>query len=424
VMKRMDLLQDAAARTTPSRSQRATLAALVVCEVALALMLSVSAGLLVQAFRRILHVDPGFRPENVITFRISLSDTTYDKPEKRIAYYDDLLGQLRALPGVKAAGATSAPPFGGQWGGQFEAEGGRRASVQDENPVVLRVAAAPGYFEAIGMTLVNGRFFEQRDNNGGGKAPMVVLVNETFAKYFWGEESPIGKHIRYPGGNTWFQVVGLLRDEKHYGLDQEMKPGVFLPYAVAEVTSDRNDARAFQEMSIVLRGSIDPKMLVGPAREIVRRQDPGVPMYEIQTMTEQLDRSLWARRAYSWLFGVFAMIAISLAAAGVYGTLSYAVSQRTREIGIRVALGARPGQVLGHVLLHGMALVFTGVVIGLFGALWATRLLRTLLFGLSAYDPLIYATVVLGMLGAGLLANLAPASRAARIEAMRALHFE
>jgi ABC-type antimicrobial peptide transport system permease subunit len=177
-------------------------------------------------------------------------------------------------------------------------------------------------------------------------------------------------------------------------------------------------------MSVILRGSLDPATLIGAARDVARQLDAGVPIYGIQTMTEQVDRSLWARRAYSWLFGVFALIAIVLAASGVYGVVSYAVGQRTKEIGIRVALGARPAQVVGQVLLGGMALVSIGVAGGLVGALWATRLLRTLLFGVSARDPLIYAVVVLGVLGIGLMANVVPARRAAMVDPIRALHFE
>jgi putative ABC transport system permease protein len=415
-------LQDTAARTTPSRGWRATLRALVICEIGFALMLSIGAGLLVEAFRKVLHVDPGFRPENVATFHISLPDKTYDKPELKIAYFDNLLTQLRALPGIKAAGATSAPPLGGHWGGVFEAEGGRRAGAQGENPEVLQVAATPGYFDAIGMTLLDGRTFEQQD--GKPKAPVVVMVNETFAKHFWGMGSPVGKRIRRLGGTDWYQVIGLLRDEKHDGPDKEATPSVFLPYPTAIFSADSGDARSLQDMTIILRGSIDPTMLVGAARKTVSQLDPDVPMYAVQTMTEQLDRFLWARRAYSWLFGAFAMVAILLAAAGVYGIISYAVSQRTQEIGIRMALGARPGQVLGQVLLGGMALVAIGVAAGVVGALWATRLLRTLLFGVSSYDPLIYAAVVLVVLSVGLLANLVPARRAARVDPMRALHFE
>ncbi len=343
-------LQDSAARTTSARGQRGMLGALVVCEIGLALVLCISAGLLVQAFRKVIQVDPGFRPENV------------------------------------------------------------------------KVAATPGYREAIGMTLLDGRTFDQQD--GKPDAPITVMVNETFVKHFWGTGSPVGKRIRPGGGKDWYQVIGLLRDEKHFGPDREVMPSVFLPYSTAILTSDRNDARALQQMFLILRSSVDPEMLVGTSRELVRKLDPNVPIYDVQTMTERLGRFLWARRAYSWLFGVFAMIATLLAAAGVYGIVSYAVSQRTQEIGIRMALGALPGQVLGLVLRSGMTLVSIGVAAGLAGAFWVTGLLRKLLFGVSSHDPVIYATVVLGVLCVGLLANFVPARRAASVDPIRALHFE
>ena len=219
-------------------------------------------------------------------------------------------------------------------------------------------------------------------------------------------------------------MIGFLRDEKHYGLDQEMKPGVFLPYSEAVFISDKNDARAFREMSIVLRSSIDPGTLVEPSREVLRQLNPEVPMYAIQTMTELLDRSLWVRRAYSWLFGIFAAIAILLAAAGVYGTISYAVSQRTQEIGIRMALGARPEQVLKEVLRGGMALVSAGLVAGLAGALVTNSFLKSLLFGVNPRDTIIYVCVAAGLAGVALLANFVPARRAAKVDPMRALRFE
>ncbi|MBV9267241.1 MAG: hypothetical protein JO061_13810 [Acidobacteriaceae bacterium] len=177
-------------------------------------------------------------------------------------------------------------------------------------------------------------------------------------------------------------------------------------------------------MTVILRSSIDPKTLVAPAREIVRQLDPDVPIFAIQTMAEQLDRSLWARRSYSWLFGAFALIASLLAAAGVYGMVSYTVSHRAQEIGIRIALGARPGQVLTQVLLNGMKLVWIGVAAGLFCSFWTMKMLKTLLFGVRAHDPLIYVAVVLGVLIVGLLANFVPARRAATVDPVRALHFE
>jgi ABC-type lipoprotein release transport system permease subunit len=185
-----------------------------------------------------------------------------------------------------------------------------------------------------------------------------------------------------------------------------------------------DDLRSLRLITIVLRTAVDPNVLVAPAREIVHQLDADVPMYRVQTMTERMDRALWARRAWSWVFGAFAAIAVFLAAAGVYGIVSYAVSQRTKEIGIRVAVGARPAQVLGGVLRSGMTLVAIGIAAGLAGSFWATQLLQTLLFDVSARDPLVYAAVVAGLIGVGLLANFMPARRAAAVDPMRALRSE
>ena len=407
-------LQDSGVRASLSRARRGTLRALVVSEIALALVLSVSAGLLVEAFRKVLHVDPGFRPENVITFGVTLPDVKYKEDAQRV-FFENLLDRLRAVPGVKSAGAATAIPLGGHWGNFWEAEDNPPLGPNDKNPVTLQVVATPGYFEAIGMTFLAGRPFRQQAEP---KHIREVVVNESFAKHYWNGLSPIGKRIRHSLGERkptdWYEVVGITRDEKHYGLEQEMKPGVFLSLRVNPVNW----------MNIVLRGSIDPQLLIPPSREILREMDPEIAMYEVRTMTERLDRSLWARRAYSWLFAAFAGIALLLAAAGIYGVVSYAVSQRTQEIGIRMALGAQPGQVLLEVLGSGMVLVSVGVVLGLAAAFWAVRLLQSLLFGVSSRDPVIYAAVVVGVAALGLLANFVPARRAASIDPMRALHFE
>lgn len=414
-------LQAGSTRATATRRRRAVFGALVVCEIALALIVSTSAALLVQSFRKVLQAEPGFRPENVLTFSLALPDAGYERTAEKMAYYDTLLDRIRRLPGVQAAGATSSPPFGGHWGGQFEAAG-VETGPKGEKPVVQRVAATPGYFAAIGATLLAGRTFDPMDYRPN--APLVVMVNQTFAKHFWQEESAIGKRIRYPGGQDWYEVIGLLRDERHDGLDQDVKPTVFLTYPTALDKGNRDDLRSLRLASIVVRGPADPASLVGAVREIVRELDADVPMYGVQTMSQRLDQSLWARRAYSWLFGVFALVAIFLAVAGVYGVVSYSVSRRGQEIGIRLALGARPGQVLGQMLLSGMKLVLIGVAAGLLGALWGAGLLHPLLFGVGSRDPFIYAAAAAGVAVAGLLANLLPARRAAAVDPMRALHFE
>jgi predicted permease len=382
---------------------------------ALALVLSVTAGLLVEAFRKVLHVDPGFRPENVITFGISLPDLKYKSDPQRVAFFETLLDRLRVVPGVKSVGAATATPLGGHWGNFWEAEDNPPLGPNDKNPVTLQVVATPEYFEAIGMTFLAGHPFRQGEAKP--QPTREVVVNESFAKHYWNGASPIGKRIRHTGGERkptdWFEVVGVTRDEKHYGLEQEMKPGVFLSLRVNPVNW----------MNFVMRGSMDPQLLIPPAREILREMDSEIAMYEVRTMTERLDRSLWARRAYSWLFAAFAAIALLLAA-GIYGVVSYAVSQRTREIGIRMALGAQPGQVLRQVLGSGMVLVSIGLAISLAGAFWAVRLLQSLLFGVSPRDPMIYAAMALGIALVGLAANFVPARRAASIDPTRALHFE
>jgi putative ABC transport system permease protein len=409
-------LQDSGVRASLSRARRGTLHALVVSEIALALVLSVTAGLLLEAFQKVLRVDPGFRAENVITFGITLPDVKYKEDAQRVAFFENLLDRLRAVPGVKSVGAATATPLGGHWGNFWEAEGNPPLGPNDKNPVTLQVVATPGYFEAIGMTFLAGRPFRQEEARA--QHIRTAVVNESFAKHYWNGGTPIGKRIRHTLGERkptdWIEVVGITRDEKHYGLEQEMKPGVFLPLREIPVNW----------MNIVLRGSIEPQMLIPPAREILREMDADIPMYEVRTMTERLDRSLWARRAYSWLFAAFAGVALLLAAAGIYGVVSYAVSQRTQEIGIRMALGAQPGQVLREVLGGGMVLVSVGVVVGLVGAFWAVRLLQSLLFGVNSRDPMIYSAVVLGVVLVGLMANFVPARRAASIDPMRALHFE
>jgi predicted permease len=406
-------LQDAAIRTTHSRGRRATLRGLVVIEVALALVLLISAGLLLQAFQKVLHVDPGFRPENVLTFAVNLPNTKYAKREQRSIFMDSLMERLRPIPGVKAAGAASAIPFGGHWGNFYVAEGDRPLGPNEKTPVVLQIATTPGYFDAIGMTLLSGRTFTERD--GFSQDAPVVIVNESFAKAHWPNQDAVGKHIRYSNPKSkWMEVVGVMRDEKHYGLDQEMRPGVFQPHYQLSTGG----------MTVVLRTSIDPTALMAPARDALRKIDGDLPMYAVHTMSEQLNQSLWARRAYSTLFGAFAVIALILAAAGIYGVLSYAVSQRTQEIGIRMALGAQPGQLLRETLKSGMLLVSIGVVVGILGALGAVKFLNSLLFGVSSRDPLIYGAVIAGVVGVGLLANWIPAHRAASIDPMRALRVE
>ena len=408
-------LHEAAQRASLSPGRSGTLKVLVVAETALALALLICSGLLLRAFYKVTHVDPGFRPENVLTFDLDLPEQKYAKSEQVVAFYKDLLDKLRGVPGVAAAGAASAPPLGGHIGQFFVAEGERPRGPREETPVVLQVVVTPGYFDAIGMTLAAGRQFDLHDGTSPGH--LVAMVNETFARQHWPGGAAIGKRIRYQRDTEapWWVVMGVLRDEKHYGLDGEDRPAVYLPEAELPFPLS---------LSVVMRSRSDPDALVSPARRILEGIDPDLSMFEVHRMTEQLDRSLWARRAYSWLFSAFSLVALVLAAAGIYGVISYSVSQRTHEIGIRMALGASPREVLTDVIRGGMALVAIGAAIGLAVTLAAATLLETLLFGVSPRDPSIYLVVLLTVAGVGLLANALPARRAAGLDPMRALRSE
>lgn len=409
-------LQENGARSTLSRGRTITLRGLVVAEVALALALLVSAGLVLQGFRRVSQVDPGFRTAGVMTFGIGLPSAKY-KPEQTLAFYDRLLGELRAIPGVTSAAITSAPPLGGHTGNFFAAEGARPLGPNEKNPVVLTVWATPGYLDTAGISFLGGRDITQAD--GGPPEKSVAIVNQSFLKQYWPDlKSPadaVGKRIRYSGDKTlWMPVVGVVRDEKHYGLDEDMKPAVYLPF--------RNQPR--NSFSTIIRAGVDPRSLAGAARDAVRKLDPDLPVYDVRILADRVRESLWLRRGSTWLFGAFAAVALILAAAGIYSVVSYAVSQRTHEIGIRMALGARPERVLGEVLRGGMTMVVIGIAAGIATAIATAGLLGTLLFGVNAKEPLVYAAVAGGVLLIGLLANIIPARRAASVDPMSALRSE
>jgi putative ABC transport system permease protein len=401
------------ARSTLTRGKRGVLSALVVCEIALAMILLVSSGLIVQAFRRVTSSDVGFRAENVLTFSLRPAPVRYPKPEQRYAYFHGLVERLRSMPGASDVSAASIIPLNGHSGNFFRAEAGRAIGADEKNPVVLQISALAGYCEAMGFRLIGGRWFEERDQQEG--APKVVIVNETFARHFWGHLDVVGKRIGGAQRNPdWHTVVGVMHDMRHYGADQEIRPQVFMTYRMNPTST----------MSFVVRSPSDPRALVNAAREIVQQADPDSPMFAIRTMAERMDRSLWTRRTYSWLFAVFAGVAMLLAAAGIYGVISFAVTRRTREIGIRIALGALPSQVMRGILAGGMALVAAGAAIGLIGAQFTGRLLETMLFGISPHDLGTYVLVVAVLAGVGLLANYVPARRAARVEPMQALRSE
>jgi predicted permease len=407
------VLHASSGRSTETALKRRSLSVLVVGEIALALVLLIVTGLSVLDVRALLNVDPGFTTENVLTYRIGLPRERYEESEQRLAFFNAHLEEIRALPGVQAAGAATARPLGGHWGNFFEIEGAPPLGPDEQNPVILNRVVSPGYLDAIGVTLLAGRDFTE--NDGRSEGALAVIVNETFARRFWADADPIGKRIRYPGDDVpWMTVVGVTHDTKHYGLDTPMRPGVFQPYP----------QRAAETMAIVVRSSVDPLSLANSVRRLVQARDPELPVDDVTTMSAALDESLWARRAASWLAAIFSVVALLMAVGGIYGVISYGVSQRTHEISIRMALGARGGQVLRHVMRQGSLLVSAGVVLGLGGAYAAAHAISPALFGVDPGDLRVYGVVTLILGAVTLLANFLPARRAAGLDPMSGLRGE
>jgi len=408
------------ARSSMTRGRRTLLSSLVAGEIALAVVLLIGAGLLLQAFVKVLRVDPGFRAENVLTWHLRLPEVKYQKQTELAAFYRALVDRLRVLPGVQSASAATIVPLDGHTGTFFLVEGAPPIGPNQKNPVVLTIRMMPGYLASMGITFLAGRDLTEQEQQGPGDH--AAVVNETFAKQFFpalrNPADVVGKRISFATSNpknlAWMQIVGVTRDTLHYGLEQPMKPSVFTAYG----------ANPNASLTLVLRTAGDPNSLVSAARDAIRQMDADLPMFDIRTMSERLESSEWVRRAYSWLFGSFAAVALLLAAAGIYGVIAFAVSRRTRELGIRMALGARPGQVVGSLLAGGMSLVAIGAAIGLAVAVPVTSLLGSMLFGVSHRDLLTYAAVLMVVAIVGLTANYLPARRAARVDPMQALRFE
>ena len=406
-------LDIAGQRATATPQKRRSLHVLVVAEVALTLVLLVQTCLLVTAFRYLQRQDPGFRSEKVLTYVIDLPESQYPSGDAKLAFFQDHLEQVRALPGVIKASAVDATPLGGHVGNFWEIENAPARRPDEQDPVVLQRVAFPGYLEAMGIQCLAGRSFNEQD--GLNEGSLAAIVNQTFAQRFWPNEDPVGKRIRRRDRQTpWITVVGLTRDTKHYGLEQPMRPGLFLPYAQCPVAY----------MTLVLHTEGDPLALVSSIRQIVRRSDPHLPLYGIQTMEDKLHKSLWLRRLYSSLISIFAGVALVMAMGGLYGVFSYVTNGRVREMGVRIAIGAQPNAVLWLVLKQGLRLTAIGIGVGLAGAAIAATLIRSLLLGIHMMDLMAFIVVPAALVAVALLACYIPARRAARIDPMDALRCE
>ena len=393
---------------------------LVVAEVALAVMLVIGAGLMLRSFWNLMQVDAGFRRDQLVTFGINLPQAAYPKPEARVQFFTRLLDRLRGTAGVQSVAALAGLPPKRQVDANDTDIDGYTAPADNQGPfenVDYYQAVTVGSLEALGVPVVDGRSFEPTDQAGGP----VVLINQTMARTFWKDKSPIGGRVRPGGPNTpWMTIVGVVRDVKQGGLDA--KTGTELFFNLEQLP--RVAGFAYSQMNVVMRTSLPLSSLSSQVQQAVASMDPSLPVIKLQTMDDVFSESTARPRFLAQLLGGFALLAMVLAAVGTYGILSYLVTERRREIGIRMALGANRGSVLGMVMGQGMLLAVAGVVIGVLGALGVNRVMTTLLFGVEPTDPVTIVGVVGAIAGVALLACYVPARRATLVDPMLVLRDE
>ncbi|HYL10548.1 MAG TPA: ABC transporter permease [Candidatus Acidoferrales bacterium] len=391
---------------------------LVVMEMALALVLLVGSGLMVRGFWKLLQVNPGFVSSGLLTMRASLVQALYPNTQSALQFWIRAQERLSALPGVKGVTMMSGlPPARRLNANDTEIEGLPKGPDSPIQNVDYWQFVGDRYFETMGIPLIEGRFFDQRD---GGGSPPAAIVNQAMARHFWGKESPVGRRVRPGGPNTpWFTVIGVVADVKNAGLDQPA--GTELYFAVRQMDTFGFGLRS---PNFVLRTSGDPGSLAGAARQAIAGIDPALPLANVRTMDEVLATAQSRPRFLTLLLGLFSSVALALAGVGIYGLMSYSVTQRTNEIGIRMALGAQPSDVLRLIVGHGMRLTLLGLLIGIAVAIGLTRTLASLWFGISATDPLTFATITVILAGVALLACFVPARRAMRVDPIVALRYE
>jgi putative ABC transport system permease protein len=403
------VLSACGARVTRSRDWLRQ--AMIMSEVALATMLLVGSGLMMRALTVVLAVDPGLRTANVWSGRVTLPPARYPSPDRQRAFYTEVLEQVRSLPGVRRASAVSSLPMGGSATSRGVTIEGRAPVAPNEELLALLCIAMPDYFETTGIRLLRGRTFTDRD---GPDTLPVAIVNETFVKRFLPPGDPIGRRVTLGDGaedDPWLTIVGVTADVRHMGLAAEAEAGLFIPYSQKPVPS----------MSLVARADSSPLSLTEPIRRTILRIDRDRPLFAVRTLEQVMAQSIWQSRLFTWLFAVFGAVALTLACIGVYSVISYTVTQRSREIGVRLALGAGRRQIYRLVMWHGIGPAGAGLAIGLAGSTVVGRVLRSWLQGVSITDPATYTIVALVLLSAAFAACLLPSRRAARIDPMAML---
>jgi len=388
---------------------------LVISEVAVSFLLLIGAGLLINSFLRLRHVDPGFRAEKVLTMTIVLPEVRYPDRTRRASFYDELTRRVEALPGVTSAAVVTDVPLtnsGNSVGVSIE---GRADPAPDRVPIVITRMISSNYFKTMSIPLLKGRELNEGDK---ADSPPVAVISETTARLFWPGEDPLGKRIKVgesTSSNKWLKVVGVVKDVRQYELGLEPKPQMYLPHVQNEF---------FEPRALVVRTNVDPLSLAATVRRTVWEIDKDQPVSDISSMEQVVSESVARQRFSMLLLGVFAGLALVLAAVGIYGVMSYGVAQRTREIGIRMALGAQRSDVLRLTVGQGLRLVAVGVLIGLAAAFVLTRVMVSLLFGVSPTDSTTFVTISVILISVAALASYIPALRATKVDPILALRYQ
>ncbi|HET9319127.1 MAG TPA: FtsX-like permease family protein, partial [Bryobacteraceae bacterium] len=385
--------------------------ALVVSEIALSLVLAIGAALLIKSFIKVAHVDPGFRPESVVTMQLSLPESTYPDDVKTVSFYSQLIDNCRRIPGAGAVGAVQNLPMGNENSQTaFNVEDGAQPTRRADWPFTEYSMVAGNYFQAMGIPLRRGRFFTDSDKRG---SPPVMIIDETLAAKYWPGKDPIGRRISVMSDKP-LEVVGVVGHVKHYGLDQKARVETYYPFRQVPV----------HDMYLVLRTASDPAAMTVAVSNEVHAMDKDLAVDKVRTMRNVVAASMATRRFSMVLLGVFAGLALALAAIGIYGVMAYSVAQRSHEIGIRMALGAQREDVMKLVVSDSLLLCLTALLVGIPSALAATHLLSSLLYDTKTNDPVAFAAVSLLLTGVALAATYFPARRAMKVDPMVALRYE
>ncbi|MFI5310656.1 MAG: FtsX-like permease family protein, partial [Gemmatimonadales bacterium] len=413
-----DALRDGSRGQSGGLTRRRGRALLVITEMALAVLLVIGAGLTIRSFINLQHIDAGFDSRNVLTLRLSLPSVRYPMPDDVAGFYQRLADQMRVLPGVQAAGFVRQLPLATEIGDSGMEIDGKPTPAGEPGRSADWQVVTPGYLEAMKERLVKGRFFDATDAPDGRA---VIAINETLAREYFPGEDPLGQRIRVGGPtNTWRTIVGVIGDVHHNGLTTPVKRKWFIPHAQwGNLFGSPRRA-----MTLAVRTAGDPRAVLAPVTALVNRLDPDLPVTRVAMMSEVLAEATQEQRFTMALMAGFALLALALAAVGIYGVISYSVSQRTREIGIRLALGAERGTVRSLVLRQGMTPAVVGIATGLGGAALLTRYLRTMLYGVAPLDRLTFGTIPVLLLVVAACAVILPARRASSVEPVEALRHD